>query len=717
MKKVDLMNSLNTSNLVSDGITDLFSKSVKDRSGVESTMKMLEKFKDKININELLVKSAIHKNTELIKYVVETYQLNVDNEIMINPTILLKTEENNKSIAKDNLALVNTPLVILSAISGNIELLEYLISNKVDLKQTGHICISPKKKNSVVSNILGAAAYYGHLDYISYVLELKQVRESNNYYNNNLDQSKTLKSKSYTNELSVNFKSLEKKLKTTKTSQFTREMTGLTPVMLASLNEENHDQAFSIYMKLKSISIIDEVDFEGNNILHLATRASNEKLVRELITEENFNFKDQNSTGETPYIIANSLNNISICNFLASLEKSEEYIENNIYSLMEEDNKNQQKGKKKKKKNKEESVGIGVSNFIEKNPLNPKKAEVVVPSVNVEKKEYDTENEIDKAFDPNAMSDDDYYDEKEVKKITGTNATANSNTISSSNYDKNYNYNSYEENLRYPSNNNSNNYYAKYEQQDNNYYLNNNDNNYDYYNNSYNYQKGQKQGYGNYNYNYNTKGYNNYSNQFNQPKTTTYQSKGSFNKGKYYNNYNSNNTYSKGGKDYYQTPNSQRNNSQNLSSSQQVYVKVVNKDPELQADNNKSEVDAQEKNKNTKNDCEDFNNETEENTVSVSQINNNTLTQTQTINCNLNEEQRNSEDAEKVSVNLNKKNSERNNSKNERNYDNEEIDNLKNNENSINKLIVDDAMNNIKIVNEQDFATNTSYLESLIVSF
>lgn len=693
MKKVDLMNSLNTSNIVSEGIIDLFSKSVKDRSGVESSMKMLDKFKDKLNINELLVKSALHKNTELIKYVIETYQINVDNEIMINPTILVKSEESNKSVPKDNLALVNIPLIILSAISGNIELLDYLILNKADLKQTGHICISHKKKNSVISNIIGAAAYYGHHDFISHLLELKQVKESNNFYNNTVElSSKTLKNKSYTNELSVNFKSHEKKLKTSKTSQFTREMTGLTPIMLAALNEENHDSAFSIYLQLKSISIVDEVDCDGNNILHLATKASNEKLVRELISEENFNFKEQNSIGETPYFIANNLNNISICNYLASLEKSEEYIEKNIYSLMEEDNKNQQKGKKKKKKNKEETVGIGVSNFVEKNPLNPKKNEVVVTTKTDEKKEDNTDNEIDKAFDPNAASDDDYYDENDAKKN-------NPNTTTQT-YDKNYN--TFDDKGQY-----SNNYYSKYEQ-DSTYYENNPvENEYDYYGNSYNYTKGQKQGYSNYNYNYNNKGYN-YNNQFTQPKTTTYQTKGSFNKGKYYNNYNTNNTYSRGGKEYYQNPNSQRNHPTPNLSNNQVFNKVVKKES---GEVNKSNQYSERKEDTKQNTTEQHSNDvqhainSEVHKEEITELSNSKkLSQEKAITSELKEKEKNTENNERQSE-LND------------NEDNE-YDNEKNNtDNSINKLIVDDAMKNINIVNEQDIATNTNYLESLIVSF
>jgi hypothetical protein len=36
--------------------------------------------------------------------------------------------------------------------------------------EVGHICLSPKRSNAVISNTVGAAAYYGSLDILKYCL-------------------------------------------------------------------------------------------------------------------------------------------------------------------------------------------------------------------------------------------------------------------------------------------------------------------------------------------------------------------------------------------------------------------------------------------------------------------------------------------------------------------------------------------------------------------
>ena len=53
------------------------------------------------------------------------------------------------------------PFIISAAKSGDLDTMEGLLKSGCQLGEVGAICISKKKKNVVVSNIIGCAAYYG----------------------------------------------------------------------------------------------------------------------------------------------------------------------------------------------------------------------------------------------------------------------------------------------------------------------------------------------------------------------------------------------------------------------------------------------------------------------------------------------------------------------------------------------------------------------------
>jgi len=52
--------------------------------------------------------------------------------------------------------------LILAAQHGNIETFSAFLKAGRDIKEVGHICLSRRKHNSVISNVVGAAAYYGN---------------------------------------------------------------------------------------------------------------------------------------------------------------------------------------------------------------------------------------------------------------------------------------------------------------------------------------------------------------------------------------------------------------------------------------------------------------------------------------------------------------------------------------------------------------------------
>lgn len=697
-------------------------KNFQDNKNSESPMKIFDSIKDRVNVNELLVKTILNKNTELVKYIIESYKLNVNNPVLINPALITKNESN----VKDNLTTVNVPLIILVAISGSIDILNYFISLKADLKQAGHICISPKKKNSVISNIIGAAAYYGNLEFITYVLDLKAFKDFNNKNKTNFTNT------NYTNELSVNYKTTEKKLKTSKMSQFSKEYSGLSPIMLAALNEDNHHNARMIYHKLRSFVLIDEKDAEGNTILHLATKANNEKLVRELVTEENLDFKIINSNGDNCFILAEKNNNVSISNFFASLEKSEETLQNNIYSLMEEESNNHyiqtHKGKKKinKKKNKNtDNTIIGFSNFPDQGPLAPQ----------VIKNEKIATDEFNKAFDENV----DVSDEEQEERYDNESDRVNSNTNNSIKENKENRNMKNNYNEAYSSNNNTNQIYSKYKNNDYTDYNNNYASNHSYGKQGYNKQGYNRGGYNNSNsnrnstYNLRQKNYyyGNNSNYYN------YSSNYNTSRNDYYQNYYNNNTNNNSRSGYYPS-NQNYNSTSNKNFKQPTNTRLEEKQEKL-ITTKATETEYNDENNNTTSTVIKSHEEESRYKANDIQEDGKPADVVDTLDYKETQENNNSNTNENIENNENTNNYEETNTNNienrhtnenesndkdntENHNNNNKISNTDNdndgepNETSINKLLLDDPLNNINLVNEQDMAVNTHYLDSLIVS-
>lgn len=72
---------------------------------------------------------------------------------------------------KEMFLTVKVPFNIIAATSGDIDIFHLVKEKGANLNATGHICLSKKQKNSVISNILGAAAYYGRSDLTDYILK------------------------------------------------------------------------------------------------------------------------------------------------------------------------------------------------------------------------------------------------------------------------------------------------------------------------------------------------------------------------------------------------------------------------------------------------------------------------------------------------------------------------------------------------------------------
>jgi hypothetical protein len=86
----------------------------------------------------------------------------------VNPISILQEyyysrKLSDKSITTENKELyasVECPLIILATIADNLKFVSELLKN-TDLQTTGHIGLSKRRKNSIISNIFGAACFYG----------------------------------------------------------------------------------------------------------------------------------------------------------------------------------------------------------------------------------------------------------------------------------------------------------------------------------------------------------------------------------------------------------------------------------------------------------------------------------------------------------------------------------------------------------------------------
>ena len=77
---------------------------------------------------------------------------------------------------KENYLQVECPLIIIAAVGGDIDIYKFLVDRGVNQNVLGYIGLSKKSKNSVISNLIGACAFYGRIDLLHYLLEKSQIK-------------------------------------------------------------------------------------------------------------------------------------------------------------------------------------------------------------------------------------------------------------------------------------------------------------------------------------------------------------------------------------------------------------------------------------------------------------------------------------------------------------------------------------------------------------
>lgn len=457
LDKSKLQNYVNTLKL-NENFAEIIKKLIIDKN-LESSTQILDSIKDKNQQSMYFAVAILNCNINIVKYYVEKIKISTLELLTINPYSVFPEYSNTQNINNKESVLIEIPLMILASIGGDVEIFNYLIAQGADVYQIGHILFSPKRKNSVCSNVIAAASYYGNHNLLMYMLS------------KNTNIAKEFNNKS--SKLFINFKAQERKVKN---MAFAKEYSFLTPIMLTTINVNNHDNSFKCFNILsKKSDYVLITDIDGNNLLHLAIKSLNFEITKTIIEENKINIMDQNNDKKNIFIIfdemsdrhknSNNYNNIKII-----LKKLEEDInkntENKITSLIE-DEKNKQnkkskiKNKKKKTINNHDDTSEYYSNFQESNLS----SNILKPKIIDSDNESKTSEELKVNIDNTNTSFKD---------------NINNNINSNKNYEKNYTHKGlYYSNYQKDNYSNYNNYkYNNYNSRYSNYYKFDNSNNY-----------------------------------------------------------------------------------------------------------------------------------------------------------------------------------------------------------------------------------------------
>ena len=367
-------------NMFGNSIIEILKPNIKSHQN-ESVIKMLEIAKDKPDTYmELLSVAIFHRNFEIIKYMVEKFNITESDSPFMSAlsfynSILPDNSEFKLNDARENYNMIQCPFVIMSGIGGDVEIFKYLskknlISNK---DETGIIGLSKKLKNSFYSNIIGACCYYGRIELLEYLLK-----------NNKFD---------------LNFVTSEKKSKAGRVG-YSKEYLGLTPAMLAVVGNISDENTVKILKILNNYNCkFTGFDHNKDNILHLATKKKKIETAKYLVDELNLKelMGNTNKDGNTPLSLAQKLNNEIFINYYSDKEKiDEKQIEENLKELINESNKIKDKyNKKKSKKNKNQDEPSLLNSTEYEETLKE-----IKPSKNKNKKKnYSTYNDVEEEYE------------------------------------------------------------------------------------------------------------------------------------------------------------------------------------------------------------------------------------------------------------------------------------------------------------------------------
>lgn len=216
-----------------------------------------------------------------------------------------------------------SPYVVQAAASGDLATLDVLLARGADLAETGFICLSKKRKNHVVANIIGAAAYAGKRKLVEKMVQRagKELLEVPARETHDKDGGKA-------------------------PSTFVKEFAGFTPLMLAiAQGDDNYETAHAILALGANCNCKDEYQ---NNLLHIAALYNNNKLLDYLAKNLTLDPFARNTKGETALNICQTAKNQAGVAILAALQQTCDSSKNTADSLLNELDREEEQAEKSK---------------------------------------------------------------------------------------------------------------------------------------------------------------------------------------------------------------------------------------------------------------------------------------------------------------------------------------------------------------------------------
>lgn len=223
-----------------------------------------------------------------------------------------------------------SPYIVQAACAGDVEIIKMLIMFGCKYTDVGHICLTKRRQNSLASNVLGATAYYGHVEAFNYFLQ-----------------------KLGPEYIDVN--AIETADKTpTKSAPFKAECQGYTPLQLAICGKKPRLAIVKGLFAKEANHLVKESS-TGNTILHLAAEYCTEYDVFEyLVKNARVDLFQRNNAGDTVLTICQSRGDAKFTNLVEEsqrlLDDSAKKTDELMAELIGEENKTEKARAKKKEK-------------------------------------------------------------------------------------------------------------------------------------------------------------------------------------------------------------------------------------------------------------------------------------------------------------------------------------------------------------------------------
>jgi hypothetical protein len=222
-----------------------------------------------------------------------------------------------------------SPYIIQACVAGNIPVFDALVKAGCSIKDVGHICLSKKRKNTVISNVLGAAAYWGRVDLLKHIL--KQIREG-----------------------FIDVQCLESTdIMAGKAGPLQQEYLGYSPLMLAIISPHSDiDIIKTLLAASANVQILERNT--SNNLIHIAAlHCDNIDVFTYLVRNLNIDIFQRNLQGETAFSICQSIGDKAKLKEIEAVKHANDTHRSKADDLLKELENAEEKAKKQKEKQKE----------------------------------------------------------------------------------------------------------------------------------------------------------------------------------------------------------------------------------------------------------------------------------------------------------------------------------------------------------------------------